>query len=61
MRNFSSCGAAATVLAQKLIFVAFNNDPKLLDCKIKKIPFRNDPPCNRARGRRFVKKLKQPP
>jgi len=44
MRNFAGCGAVATVLAQKLIFVAFNNDPKLLDCKIKKIPFRNDPP-----------------
>jgi len=39
MRNFSSCGAAATVLAQKLIFVAFNEDQKLRDKKVKRIHF----------------------
>jgi hypothetical protein len=39
MRNFASCGAAATVLAQKLIFVAFNEDLKLLKKKIERIHF----------------------
>ena len=41
MRNFAPCGAVATVLAQKLIFAASNEDLNLLSKKMSGILFDN--------------------